>query len=138
MKICGVEIKAREAIVAIVGTDPEGNFVHINSASKKLILEDDRDCKSVAVLYEAIKSLAKDHKLSSFVIKTRQTKGAMAAGGITFKIEGLIQLSGIPVHFVSPQALTKLASKNAGGIPATINRYQNDAYLAAVSRLAKF
>ena len=137
MKVCGVEIKAKEAILAIVESDAEGNLLHIKSASKKLTLDDDRDCKSVSVLYEAIRALAKDHKLSGFVIKTRQTKGTMAAGGITFKIEGLFQLSGTPVDFVSPQALSKLASKNTGGIPATINQYQNDAYLAAVSHLAK-
>ena len=137
MKVCGVEIKAKEAILAIVESDAEGNLLHIKSASKKLTLDDDRDCKSVSVLYEAIRALAKDHKLSGFVIKTRQTKGTMAAGGITFKIEGLFQLSGIPVGFVSPQALSKLASRNTGGIPATINQYQNDAYLAAVSQLAK-
>lgn len=137
MKVCGVEIRAKEAILAIVESDPEGNLVHVNSASKKLRLDDDRDCKSVSVLHEAIRALAKDHNLSSFVIKTRQTKGAMAAGGITFKIEGLFQLSGIPVEFVSPQALSKLAKKNTGGIPATINQYQNEAYLAAVSQLVK-
>ena len=137
MKVCGVEIKAKEAILAIVESNAEGNLLHIKSASKKLALDDDRDCKSVSVLYEAIRALAKDHKLSGFVIKTRQTKGTMAAGGITFKIEGLFQLSGIPVDFVSPQALSKLASKNTGGIPSTINQYQNDAYLAAVSHLVK-
>lgn len=137
MKVCGVEIKAKEAILAIVESDTEGNLAHIKSASKKLTLNDDRDCKSLEVLYEAIKAFAKDHKLNSFVIKTRQTKGQMAAGGITFKIEGLFQLSGIPVDFVSPQALSKLASKNTGAIPPTINQYQEDAYLAAVSQLAK-
>ena len=137
MKFCGVEIKAKEAILAIVESDTEGNFLHIRSTSKKLTLSDDRDCKSVEVLYEAIKALAKDHKLSGFVIKTRQTKGAMAAGGVTFKIEALFQLSGTPVDFISPQALSKLASKNAGGIPATIKQYQSDAFLAAVSQLAK-
>ncbi|AUW58041.1 DUF3010 domain-containing protein [Sphingobium sp. SCG-1] len=137
MKVCGVEIKAKEAILAIVEIDDEGGLLHIKSASKKLSLNDDRDCKSVQVLFEAIKALAKDHNLKCFVIKTRQTKGQMAAGGVTFKIEGLFQLSGIPVEFVSPQALSKLSSKNTGAIPATINQYQSDAYLAAVSELAK-
>lgn len=137
MKVCGVDIKAKEAILAIVESDAEGNLVHVKSVSNRLSLDDDRDCKSVSVLHEAIKALAKDHNLSSFVIKTRQTRGAMSAGGITFKIEGLFQLSAVPVEFVSPIALSKLAKKNTGGIPATLNQYQNDAYLAAVSHLVK-
>ena len=136
MKFCGVDIKAKEAILAIVENDNDGNFFHCQSTSKKLILDDDRDCKSVQVLHEAIKAFATDHKLSGFVIKTRQTKGVMGAGGITFKIEGLFQLSGVQVDFESPQALSKIAKKNSGGIPSSINKYQNDAYLAAVWRLA--
>ena len=103
----------------------DGDFVHIKTASKKLTLEDDRDCKSVQVLFEAIKALAKDHKLDCFVVKTRQTKGTMAAGGVTFKIEGLFQLSGTPVEFVSPQALSKLASKNTGGDPCEYQPISN-------------
>lgn len=137
MKICGVEIKSREAILAIVEIDAEGNLMHIKSASKKLTLEDDRDSKSVGVLHEAIKAIAKDHELACFVIKTRQAKGTMASGGITFKIEGLFQISGVPVEFVSPQAVSKTAGKNAGGVPSSVNQYQRDAYLAAVSYLIK-
>lgn len=137
MKVCGVDIKAKAAILAIVESDAEGNIVHIKSSSKKLSLDDHRDCKSVSVFYEAIKALAKDHNLSRFVIKTRQTKGTMAAGGITFKIEGLFQISGVPVDFVSPQALSMMAKKNTGSIPATVNQYQSEAYLAGVSHLAK-
>lgn len=137
MKICGVEIKAKEAILAIVESDMDGNFVHFVSVSRKLTLADDRDSKSVEALHGAIKALAKDHKLSGFVIKTRQATGAMAAGGITFKIEGLFQLSGAPVYFISPQALNKMPAKNTGGIPASIFQYQEHAYLAAVSQLTK-
>ena len=137
MKVCGVDIKAKEAILAIVESDPEGNLVHIRSKSNRLTLTDDRDCKSVKLLFEAIKALAKDHKLDCFVVKIRQTKGTMAAGGITFKIEGLFQLSDTPVEFVSAQALAKLATKNTGANPATINQYQTDAYRAAISKLTK-
>lgn len=137
MKFCGVDIKSKEAILAIVENDDDGNIFHLHSDSKKLILYDDRDCKSVEVLHEAIKAFATDHNLSGFVIKTRQTKGVMGAGGITFKIEGLFQLSGVQVDFVSPQALSKIAKKNSGGIPSSITKYQIDAYLAGVWRLAQ-
>ncbi len=137
MRVCGVEIKAKEAILAIVEINEDNDLVHIKSASKKLTLDDDRNCKSVQVLLEAIKALANDHELKYFVIKTRQAKGAMAAGGITFKIEGLFQLSGVPVKFVSPQALQKVAGTNTGSMPRTVNRYQEHAYLSAVSQLIK-
>ncbi len=102
MIVCGVEIKGKEAILALVQSAAE-ETIHVKCDTKKLALPDDRDTKSLLVMKSAIEAFALQHKVGSFVIKTRQATGPRAGGGITFKIETLFQLSGTPVVFISPQ-----------------------------------
>ena len=137
MRICGVDIKGRGAILAIVSSDDENNLTHVDSTSRKLELPDDRDSEQLKVMHRTIKAFAIEHQIDRFVIKSRKGTGPMASGGITFKIEGLFQLSDTPVDFVSPQALGQLSKKNAGSPPASVKQYQKDAYLAAVLHLVQ-
>jgi hypothetical protein len=134
--VCGVDIKGKEAILALVqGSSDES--VHVECVTKKLTLLDDRDTKSLSTMKSAIEAFALQNEVSSFVIKTRQATGSRAGGGITFKIETLFQLSGTPVVFISPQTLAKFAKSNLGGVPTSVVGYQNDAYRAAAWHLAK-
>ena len=136
--ICGVEIKSNEAIFAIVESDSDDNVTHINSTTKKLALHDHEDAASLHALTKAIAAFINENKIQGFVIKSRQKTGQMAAGGITFKIETLLQLSGIEVTFVSPPTLTAFQKKsNVSTPPQSVNRYQADAYRAAAWKLTK-
>jgi hypothetical protein len=134
--VCGVEIKGKEAILALAQTSPEGS-VHVNCATKKLTLLDDRDTKSLSTMKSAIEAFTRQNKVSSFVIKSRQATGPRAGGGITFKIETLFQLSGTPVVFISPPTLAKFAKSNLGGVPTSVVGYQTDAYRAGACHLSK-
>lgn len=135
MVVCGVDIRGKEAILVLVGIDDDV-AIHINCATKKLALLDDKDAKSLETLKTAISSFAQKHGVKEFVIKSRHSTGPRAAGGITFKIETLIQLSGTPVQFISPPTLAKFAKGNKGGVPAGLSRYQEDAFRAGAWRLA--
>lgn len=135
MVVCGVDIKAREANLVLVGTGDDVT-VHIKCATKKLALNDDKDATSLQTLRGAIEAFALKHNIETFVIKTRQSSGTRAASGITFKIETLFQLSGAPVTFVSPPTLAKFAKSNKGGVPAGVAKYQEDAYRAGAWWLA--
>lgn len=134
MVVCGVDIKAREANLVLVGTDDDVT-VHIACATKKLALNDDKDATALQTLKAAIEAFALKHNVEAFIIKTRQLTGARAASGITFKIEAIFQLSGTPVAFVSPQTLAKFAKSNMGGVPSGVAKYQEDAYRAGSWRL---
>ncbi|MGF7149727.1 hypothetical protein FHS96_003378 [Sphingomonas zeicaulis] len=136
--ICGVDIKGKEAILAIIRSDSDDNIEHLQCATKKLALHDHEDTASLEALIKAIKAFANENKIDGFVIKSRQATGKLAAGGITFKIETLFQLSGTEVTFVSPPTLTAFAKKsNLATSPQSVNRYQVDAYRAAAWKLAK-
>ncbi|HEY0032269.1 MAG TPA: DUF3010 family protein [Devosia sp.] len=136
MTVCGVDIKAKEAILILVDTDDEETSIHVECATKKLVLNDDRDPKSLENLKAAIEAFALKNNVEQFVVKTRQSTGRMAAGGVTFKIEALFQLSGTPVEFVSPPTLAKFAKSNKGAAPAGLAKYQEDAFRAGAWLLA--
>lgn len=133
---CGVEIKGREAILAIVQDSPDGSS-HLTCATKKLALVDDRDKKSLSTLKSSIEAFALQNKIDVFVIKSRQASGPRASGGITFKIETIFQLSDTPVVFANPVALAKFAKSNSGGVPATVVEYQANAFRAGAWYISK-
>jgi hypothetical protein len=134
--VCGVEIKGKEAILALVQSSPEESG-HVKCVTKKLALLDDRDTKSLSTMKSAIEAFALQNKVDAFVIKSRQATGSRAGGGITFKIETLFQLSGTPAVFISPPTLAKFAKSNLGGVPTSVVGYQTDAYRAGAWHLSK-
>lgn len=100
-----------------------------------MALNDDRDVQALLTLKSSIEAFAHNHNVETFVIKTRLGKGKLAAGGITFKIEALFQLSMTPVKFISPQTLAKFAKTNLGGVPEGVFEYQKDAYRVILADL---
>ena len=136
MIVCGVEIRAKEAVLAIVQKSSD-DWSHLKCATKKLALTNHQDAAELLSLKAAIEAFAQQNKVETFAIKSRLATGDRAAGGVTFKIETLFQLSGVPVVFVSPQAIAKIAKSNVGGLPASLHVYQTDACRAAVTYAMK-
>ncbi len=110
---------------------------HVKCATKKLMLRDDREAKSLSTMKSAIEAFALQNKVDAFVIKSRQATGPRAGGGITFKIETLFQLSETRVVFISPPTLARFAKSNLGGVPTSVVGYQADAYRAGAWHLSK-
>jgi hypothetical protein len=134
--VCGVEIRAKEALLALIRSGADG-AEHIPCATKRLSLQDDRDTKSLLTLKSSIEAFALQNNVSVFVIKSRQARGPRAGGGVTFKIETLFQLAGTDVIFINPVALSKFAKSNLGGVPASVLAYQTDAYRVGACHLSK-
>ena len=65
-------------------------------------------------------------------------KGEFAGGPTTFKIEGVFQLlDGVEVTLLSPQTINAQNKKHTFDLPATLNKYQHEAYKTACSGLMK-
>ena len=133
--VCGVDLTANKAVLAIVQTTPDGS-IHIPCQTKRLILGDDRDVGALEIMRNAIGSFAHQNAIEIFVIKARMATGRMASGGVSFKIETLFQLSGVPVGFVSAQALARFGKTNMGGVPSSVLAYQEDAFKCGALYLA--
>lgn len=137
MKICGVEIKASEAIFAVV-SQRDTHFEHIAVGVKKLGLEDDDRAENVRAFARQLRALIKDSGIERIAIKKRSKKGEFAGGPTTFKIEGIFQLlDDCEVTLMSPQTISAQHKKHDFVMPASLNKYQHEAYKAACAALMK-
>ena len=136
MTICGIEIKGSEAIFAMA-TQGANGLEHVASATKKIALDDDQ-AANVKAFAVQIAAFVKANAITRIAIKKRSKKGEFAGGPTTFKIEGIIQLlDDCEVQLLSPQTLNAQFKKHAFDLPASLNKYQHDAFKAACAALLK-
>lgn len=134
MTICGIEIKGSEAIFAVAGPGLE----HVALATKKIALEDDDEATHVKAFAAQLAGFVKSNGITRIAIKKRSKKGEFAGGPTTFKIEGIIQLlDDCEVQLLSPQTLNAQYKKHAFDLPASLNKYQHEAFKAACAALLK-
>lgn len=130
MKVCGLQIKASEAILVIV-EEAAGAPSVVACKTKRLILKNHEDGAELESFLQAAKSFVHENAIEVIAVKKRAGSGAMASSGVTFKIETLFQLAHKNIAFISPQAISSFSKTNSGGIPGVVAAYQKDAYLAA-------
>lgn len=137
MTICGIEIKGSEAIFALA-TQGAGGLEHVAISTKKIALDDDESAASVKAFAAQLADCVKANAITRIAIKKRSKKGEFAGGPTTFKIEGILQLlEGCEVQLLSPQTLNAQFKKHAYELPASLNKYQHDAYKTACAALLK-
>lgn len=137
MSICGIEIKGSEAIFAIA-TLQDGAPHHQVNACKKIALDDDDEAANVKAFATQVAAFVRDNGITRIAIKKRSKKGEFAGGPTTFKIEGVFQLlDGCEVTLLSPQTINAQVKKHNFDLPATLNKYQHEAYKTACSALLK-
>ena len=132
-KTLGIELKASRAIyVALEGSQED--FRIINSGFFEI--KDSKDQKSEQDFYESFMSLLNDGDFHEIAIKERISKGRFAGGAITFKMEGLIQLSDYPIQIIHG---TKLRNKLKDHDPhfGKIHSYQEESARLAYYLLLK-
>ena len=134
MTICGIEIKGSEAIFALASPGLE----HMAVAIKKIALDDDDSAANVKTFAAQVAAFVKANAITRIAIKKRSKKGEFAGGPTTFKIEGIIQLlDDCDVQLLSPQTLNAQFKKHAFDLPASLNKYQHEAFKAACAALLK-
>ena len=134
MTLCGIEIKGSEAIIAVAAPD----LTHVTVATKKIALEDDDEAANVKAFASQVAAFVRDNGITRIAIKKRSKKGEFAGGPTTFKIEGVLQLlDGVEVTLLSPQTINAQNKKHNFELPATLNKYQHEAFKTACSALVK-
>ena len=137
MTLCGIEIKGSEAIIAVASLNNQ-TLTHVALATKKIALEDDDDAANVKAFATQVKAFVQDNAIERIAIKKRSKKGEFAGGPTTFKIEGVFQLlEGVEVTLLSPQTINAQNKKHNFDLPATLNKYQHEAFKTACSALIK-
>ena len=137
MTICGIEIKGSEAIIAVASLNNQ-TLTHVALATKKIALDDDDEAANVKAFAAQVKAFVQANGITRIAIKKRSKKGEFAGGPTTFKIEGVFQLlEGVEVTLLSPQTINAQYKKHTFDLPATLNKYQHEAYKTACSCLMK-
>ena len=128
MKICGIELKANNIILSVL---ENGEFLDLKI--KKLTLDDDEKQESIRKFCNEFLLFLEEEEIEKIVIKKRAKKGNFAGGAVTFKLEGLIQLNPLcEVELVAAQAISSFEKKNEIEFPSLLNKYQEQAFLAAL------
>ncbi|MWP38057.1 DUF3010 family protein [Rhodobacter sphaeroides] len=131
-------IAGSTACLAVVSPDQEGNPQYHPCATRKVSLDDEKSFQSLDAFAKAIAAFTHENGVEAFCIKERALTGAMAGGGVTFKIEALIQYcGGKPVYFVHRNTLNKFSKTNRAGLPAGLLGYLREPYLAGACQLEK-
>ena len=131
MKICGIELKANNAIFALLD---DKKFIDLKT--KKLTIEDDETQEDIRKFCNEFLLFLEENKVEKVVIKKRAKKGTFAGGAVTFKLEGLIQLNPLCcVDLISSATLANFSKKNNIIFPENLKKYQEEAYLTAIYHL---
>ena len=137
MKVCGIEIKGCEAILAVAEAK-DTSIDHVSIETKKIALDDDDDSNHVKSFSSLIAGFVRDNHIEKIAIKKRSKKGDYAGGPTTFKIEGIIQLlENCYVDLLSPQTISAANKKYEFVLPDSLNKYQHEAFITACTMICK-
>ena len=131
MNICGIELKANNVILVVLE-----NSKYTDIKIKKLTLEDDEKQEDIRKFCNEFLDFLQKNEIEKIFIKKRAKKGTFAAGAVTFKLEGLIQLNPLcSVELISSQSIATFEKKNQIEFPKELKKYQEQAYLTALCNL---
>ena len=135
MRICGVELKGSEAILALIDIGVNVDIViHVDLTTKKIPLGNTDSVVQVKSFQGTFESFCLDNSVDKVCIKKRNKKGEFAGGPNTFKMEGIIQASAVPeVILVSPQTISAMQKRDEIYFPPDLNKYQHTAYLTGLA-----
>jgi diketogulonate reductase-like aldo/keto reductase len=133
MNVCGIELKASQAILVAMNSDTQEVF-----ATTKIALEKDEQQEEIRQFCNAFLHFLETHNIELIGIKKRAKKGTFSGGAVTFKMEGLIQLNPLcEAHLITAQSLSTLA-KSTSISTFGVKKYQETACLTALFLMRNF
>jgi hypothetical protein len=91
MRVCGIELKGNDAVLALLSLDM-GLFDIPDFRARKLDIRDAADQQQLKDFQFAMCKLIEDYKIDKLVIRQRPMKGKFAGGGVGFKLEAVLQM----------------------------------------------
>lgn len=131
MRVCGVELKANDAIVVLMVLE-EGMYDIPQLRVQKISIADAGDAEQVRKFQFTFSKLIEDYKIDKVVIKGRALKGKFSGGPVGFKLEAAIQLiENLDVEIISATFIKKALAKTQVGIDfrdTGLKNYQQTAF----------
>ncbi len=139
MKVCGIEIKANEAIICLLNLD-QGLFDILDCRTSRVSLRDVSSAEQLKQFQRTFAKLMEDYGIDTAVIRARPLKGKFqgAAGG--FKIEAALQLiETLSVEVLEPKDIKEQLKKTPLPVEFSqtgLKAYQEPAFVSAYSYLS--
>ena len=136
MIVCGIEMKASEARLALIdGT--RAHFTPIDVKPRKLSVADDESAGEMRAFRDAIFAYFRENAVERIAIKKRGKSGEYAGGAVGFKLESVIQLyDQCEVVLISPQTVAAALRNHPISTPEALPKYQEGAFQTAYASLA--
>lgn len=138
MKVCGVELKANDAIISLMSLE-NGLYTLLDCRVKKLSINDTSDSEQLKKFQFDFDKLMADYQIEHVVIRERMKKGKFAGGAVGFKLEAAIQLTDeLSVSLMTP-AKSKEIIKNSQVVmnfeDTGLKQFQEQAFMTAFAYL---
>jgi DUF3010 family protein len=138
MKVCGVELKANDAIISLMSLE-NGLYALLDCRAKKLSINDAGDGEQLKKFQFDFAKLMADYQIEHVVIRERMKKGKFAGGAVGFKLEAAIQLAdNLSVSLMTP-AKSKEIIKNSQVVmnfeDTGLKQFQEQAFMTAFAYL---
>jgi len=129
--VCGIEIKSKTAtLVALDGT--RDDFTIVKSKPLKIELSDSSSQESIKTFSDEINNFFANEKVEKVIIKEGVSKGKFTSGSPVFKIETIIQMTGVEVNLLKPQTLNTFLKNEVFDLNDNdLKKYQQVAYEVA-------
>jgi hypothetical protein len=140
MKICGVELKANDAIICLL-SQSDGMMDIPNCRVSKLSIDNASDTHSIREFQFAFAKLMEDYGVEKVIIKERLMKGKFAGGAVGFKLESALQLmSDYDVTILSAAEMKESLKRTPALVKVKevgLKHYQQDAFETAFAYINK-
>lgn len=138
MKVCGVELKANDAIISLISLD-EGLYTLMNCRTNRLTLSDPLNADALKKFQFDFEKLMSDYQIDHVVIKERLMKGKFAGGPVSFKLEASIQLINKPsVSMLSSSKIKQILKESPLSLSfqdTGLKQFQEQAFNTALAYL---
>lgn len=128
--ICGIDITGKLAHVLVIKGSKENHEI-VTKKPVKIELRDHTNQENIKDFYQNISDFLKENSISKVAIKSGST-GVYKSGPAVFKMEALIQLTGMNIDYVKPQTLSAYWKKCDLDLETlSLKKYQHNAFKVA-------
>ncbi|MFB9886987.1 DUF3010 family protein [Balneatrix alpica] len=134
MRVCGVELKGNEAVVAMVALD-RGLYHWLPCRTNKFTLRVDNQVDEIRKFQYAFSKLLHDYQIEQVVVLERPHKGRFMGSAMSFKLEAAIQLiKEVPTALISHADVNNFVDEHP--LPEVgLKAFQRQAFLSAYAWL---
>lgn len=130
MIVCGIDIQGSGAILVFLAGTLESH-TPVGLYARKVDLQNDNVQDQVRSFVDGMSTYFANEGVEKVGVRGRISRGRFAGGGVSFKIEALIQVQRVPVSIVPTATLNAWVKRQSLSMPEELNAYQQTAYSLA-------